>query len=131
MQKTVDINATSHRKYETQIKQFAKANRKNATDAEKKLWYELRSRLFINYKFRRQYAIENKYIADFVCIKEKLIIELDGGQHGETQNEILDEQRTEFLKSHGFKVIRLWNNEILTDIETCKTVIFEQLEMNK
>jgi len=131
MQKIIALNAPSHRKYETRIKQLAKVNRKNATDAEKKLWYELRSRLFINYKFRRQYAVENKYIADFVCLKEKLIIELDGGQHGETQNEIRDKQRTEFLKLRGFKVMRLWNNEILIDMETCKTAIFEQLEMNK
>ena len=86
------------------------------TDAEKILWFYLQKKQFHNLKFRRQQPIGN-YIVDFACLEKNIIIELDGGQHNETHNIEYDAKRDEFLKSHGFKVIRIWNNEIFENID--------------
>jgi very-short-patch-repair endonuclease len=83
--------------------------RREPTPAERKLWAYLRGNKLNGASFRRQHAIGN-YIVDFVSIKKKLIIELDGGQHLE-QSEY-DEERTHYLKSQGCKVVRFWNNQI-------------------
>lgn len=86
--------------------------RKELTPAERKLWAVIRNdQLGVN--FRRQHAI-GKYIPDFVCIKKKLIIELDGSQHLDQQQ--YDAERTTFLESQGYKVIRFWNNAVMNDL---------------
>jgi len=92
----------------------AKELRKNQTDAEKVLWNKLRNRQINGYKFRRQVPA-GSYIVDFMCVSVKLIIELDGGQHAEQQD--YDHKRTLFLASKNYKVLRFWNNEILTNID--------------
>lgn len=84
--------------------------RKNQTDAERCLWQCLRNRQLMGYKFRRQLPIGN-YIVDFVCHSLKLIIELDGSQHMSCQE--YDKQRTDFLESQGYSVLRFWNNDVL------------------
>ena len=86
------------------------------TDAEKILWFYLQKKQFHNLKFRRQQPIGN-YIVDFACLEKNIIIELDGGQHNETHNIEYDRKRDELLKSYGFKVIRIWNNEIFENID--------------
>ena len=78
----------------------AKELRKNQTEQEKRLWYELRNRRFFNLKFKRQVPIGN-YIVDFLCVEKMLIIELDGGQHNFDKNVSYDNQRTMFLP-HAF-----------------------------
>ena len=90
--------------------------RKNLTSAEKRLWYHLRGRRFYQYKFKRQYWIEN-YILDFVCLEKNLCIEVDGGQHNFLKNIKYDEKRTCFLKSKGFQILRFWNTEVLQNTE--------------
>ena len=94
----------------------ARELRNNMTEHEKKLWFYLRKRFINNCRFRRQYPIGN-YVVDFICREKNLIIELDGGQHNEVQSLIYDRERTDFLESKGFKVIRFWNNDIDTNIE--------------
>ena len=94
--------------------QRAKQLRRSQTDAERRLWYYLRSRQIENAKFRRQYAI-GKYFVDFVCLECELVVEIDGGQHAEQQG--YDEERTRFLQGQGFTVLRFWNNEVLTETE--------------
>ncbi len=94
---------------------LARNLRKNQTDAEQILWLKLRNKRFLNYKFRRQFAIE-PYIVDFVCLDLKLIIEIDGSQH--IDQAYLDAERTLFLKQQGFKLIRFWNNDLFTQIES-------------
>jgi len=90
----------------------ARKLRKELTPAERKLWAYIRNdKLGVN--FRRQHAIGN-YIPDFVCVKKKLIIELDGSQHVEQAE--YDTERTKFLEAQGYKVIRFWNNQIMNDI---------------
>jgi len=94
-------------------KRHAVELRKDSTPAEAKLWSHLRNdQLGVN--FRRQHAIDN-YIPDFCSPKAKLIIELDGSQH--LEQEEYDQERTEYLESQGYKVIRFWNNDVLNNLE--------------
>ena len=90
--------------------------RKNMTKQERILWTFLRKKNINNLKFRRQYPIGN-YIVDFICNEKKLIIEIDGGQHNENKNITYDQERTKYLESKGYKVIRFWNNDIDNNIE--------------
>ena len=94
----------------------AKELRQKMTDAETTLWNILRAKRFSGYKFRRQQPI-GKYIVDFVCMQAKLIIELDGGQHNFSENQLIDQQRTDFLRNCGYNVIRIWNNDIFSNID--------------
>jgi very-short-patch-repair endonuclease len=103
----------------------ARILRKNSTEAENQLWYFLRKRNFNNFKFRRQYVID-QYIVDFICIRKKLIIELDGGQHA--TDICYDERRTALLKSKGYTVLRFWNNEVFTEIEGVLGTILDKLK---
>lgn len=89
---------------------LSKALRKKPTDAEKLLWQRLRLRQMEGFKFRRQQPID-KYIADFACFENRVIIEADGGQHAINKEQ--DVERDDYLRLHGFKVLRFWNNDIL------------------
>jgi len=93
---------------------LARKLRKESTDAERLLWQYLRGRRLDGFKFRRQVVIES-YIVDFVCFDAKLIIELDGGQHLDQQE--LDENRTKDLLVMGYRVLRFWNHEVLSEME--------------
>ncbi|MBI2759019.1 MAG: endonuclease domain-containing protein [Chloroflexi bacterium] len=84
------------------------------TPAEKKLWLYLRAMREDGIHFRRQHAI-GQFIADFCAPRKKLIIELDGSQHLNQQER--DEERTAYLQSQGYKVIRFWNNDVMNNIE--------------
>jgi len=94
------------------------------TDAEKHLWQHLRARQVNGFKFRRQHPI-GKYILDFACINAKLAIEIDGGQHNEMQNQ--DNLRTAWLETHGWKVLRFWNNDVLQNTAGVLEVIYIEL----
>lgn len=100
----------------------ARKLRVSMTDAERKLWCELRQRQMSGLKFRRQHRI-GKYIADFVCLETRVIIEVDGGQHTAER----DALRTQELEALGFRVIRFWNNDVLTQIESVKEAIWNEL----
>ncbi len=92
----------------------AKALRKAQTEAEQKLWYHLRAHRFMRKKFKRQKPI-GRYVVDFVCLEEKLVIELDGGQHADHVE--YDQERDAWLKSEGYKVLRFWNIELMNEME--------------
>lgn len=92
----------------------AKTLRRNLTDAEQKLWYHLRAHRFMGRKFKRQKPL-GRYVVDFICIEEKLIIELDGGQHAE--NVEYDHERDSWLRGEGYVVLRFWNNELMNEME--------------
>jgi very-short-patch-repair endonuclease len=87
--------------------------RHEPTPAERKLWAYLRGDKLNGVNFRRQHALGN-FIVDFVSIKRKLVIELDGSQH--LEQEEYDAERTRYLESQGYKVIRFWNNQVEKDI---------------
>jgi leucyl-tRNA synthetase len=109
----VPRHATANPATASILYQNAKENRKKATEAEKKLWNEIRNRK-LEYKFRRQHPIDN-YIADFICLEQKLIIEVDGGYH--TQTKEYDDARTAVLNELGYRVIRFTNEEVINDIK--------------
>ncbi|GHU27554.1 endonuclease [Betaproteobacteria bacterium] len=90
----------------------AKALRKQMTDAEHCLWRQLRDRRFCEVKFRRQEPI-GPYIVDFVALSEKLVIELDGGQHADEAAIVYDNKRTAYLEAQGYRVLRFWNDDCL------------------
>jgi methylmalonyl-CoA mutase len=106
------------------LKEFALNHRNEATTAEKILWDNLRSKQ-TGYKFRRQHII-GQFIADFVCLKKGLIIEVDGGYHQLPEIKLSDEERTMQLNGLGFEVIRFRNEEITSQIETVITKIKER-----
>ncbi len=98
--------------------------RKEPTPAERKLWSRIRNDQ-LGVTFRRQHAVGN-YIPDFCCPKAKLIIELDGSQH--LEQEEYDEERTVYLETQGYRVLRFWNHEVLRNIENVIKVILYALE---
>jgi very-short-patch-repair endonuclease len=106
-----------------QINRHAARLRREMTDAERALWFELRGRRLLDHKFRSQWSL-GPYVADFCCLAAHLVIEVDGGQH----NENSDAARTAWLKEHGFRTIRFWNNDVLTNMDGVLALIAEALE---
>ena len=97
----------------------ARILRHNSTSEERKLWSRLRAKRF-GLKFRRQVPI-GKYVVDFACLEKKLIIEVDGFQHAENEQ---DKIRTAYLEKCGYCVIRFWNKEINQNLEMCLKKIY-------
>ncbi|HJX69271.1 MAG TPA: endonuclease domain-containing protein [Dehalococcoidia bacterium] len=100
--------------------------RKDATDAERKLWSILRNRQMAGLKFLRQYSI-GPYILDFYCPEQRLAIEVDGGQHADTHGQQCDTRRDSYLSDLNIHVIRFWNNDVLQNIEAIAQKIGEQV----
>ncbi|AGC76945.1 5-methyltetrahydrofolate--homocysteine methyltransferase [Nonlabens dokdonensis] len=109
------------------LKERVKASRLNPTEAEAKLWEHLSNKKLDGYKFRREHII-GMYIADFVCLKENLVIEVDGGYHNDLEQQEKDKERTEWLNDHGFKVIRFTNKDVLQNIEFVLDSVKNKLE---
>jgi len=107
------------------LKDFAKKNRSFQTEAEQLLWYHL-AKNKLGLHFRRQHII-GCYIADFVCLKAKVIVEVDGGYHSQAEQEIKDYYRTEDLNRLGFRVIRFKNEDIYQDISSVLDEIFNNI----
>ena len=103
------------------LHEWAKENRKYQTEAERFMWDRLRGNR-LGKKFNRQHVI-GQYIVDFVCLEEKLVIEVDGGYHCQPVQELLDEKRTERLNDMGFTVIRFDNETIIEKIDDVIKVI--------
>ncbi len=93
----------------------ARRLRRDATEAESLLWLYLRARRLRGFKFRRQAPI-GQYIADFACFHPRLVVEVDGSQH--THEDERDAARTAALVAQGYRVLRFWNNEVLSDVRT-------------
>ena len=114
-----------HKRTTPKVFKRAKELHRNMTPAEAKLWAHLRAHRVKNVHFRNQHAIGN-YVVDFCAPRRKLIIELDGSQH--LEQEEYDQERTKYLESLGYKVIRFWNNEVLNNIEGVMLAIIHTLE---
>ncbi len=93
------------------------------TDAERALWFEVRDRRLEGFKFRSQWSL-GPFVADFCCLSANLVVEVDGGQHNETA----DAPRTAWLKEQGFRVLRFWNNDVLTNMDGVLRVIVAALK---
>ena len=114
--------------YNSHNLKYAKSMRSNMTKEEAVLWYHLRAKRFMGLKFKRQVLIGD-YIVDFACLEKYLIIELDGSKHNEPSNVLLDKKRSEYLNNQGFKVLRIWNNDVNSNIEGVLEAIRFALEM--
>ena len=99
--------------------------RKNRTDAEIRLWQHLRRRQLDGSRFRQQVPL-GPYVVDFLCVKSRLMIELDGGQHA--MNAEADKKRTAWLESRGFRVLRFWNNDVFKNIDGVLATILKERE---
>jgi very-short-patch-repair endonuclease len=112
----------------TKHKTLARAIRLRAemTEAEKKLWRYLRGRQLDSRQFRKQVEIDD-YVVDFCCLKARLVIEVDGGQHNARAAQ--DEARTRYLNAQGYRVIRFWNNEVLQNIDGVLQEIVRALQL--
>ncbi len=102
---------------------IARKLRRNSTDAELYLWNRLRARAIGGFKFVRQEPI-GPFVVDFVCRDRFLVIEVDGGQHAERAS---DAQRDRWLKEHGYRVLRFWNNDVLGNVSGVLEVIADAL----
>jgi len=98
------------------LKAHGRDNRKEPTEAEDMLWQALRNRQLDGYKFRRQHQI-GSFIADFACISEKLVVEVDGEYHNTAEQKEFDEARTAYLNGAGFRVVRFTNQQVLGDLK--------------
>jgi very-short-patch-repair endonuclease len=92
----------------------ARKLRSNPTDAETRLWSRLRHKQIDGHRFRRQVP-PGPYVADFVCLDARLVVEVDGGQHAERAAQ--DTSRTAWLEAQGFRVLRFWNNDVLQNLD--------------
>ena len=97
--------------------------RSRQTDAERELWFAVRDRRLSGFKFVRQEAIGH-FIVDFVCRDKRLVVEVDGGQHGDSAE---DAARDAFLAGETYRAMRFWNNDVLSNRDGVLTVILEAL----
>lgn len=98
--------------------------RASATEAEQKLWSRLRTKQLDGFQFRRQYSI-GPFFVDFICLEADLIVELDGSQHADQKEQ--DESRSAFLRSYGCRVLRFWNFDVISDVDSVVEQIAETL----
>ena len=98
--------------------------RRQATDAETKLWFALRDRRLSGFKFVRQEAI-GSFIVDFACRDKKLIVEVDGGQHADS---VRDRVRDEVLRADGYRILRFWNSDVPANRDGVLSMILAKLE---
>ena len=103
----------------------ARELRKNPTEAERRLWEKLKRRQIAAVRFRRQQPI-GPFIVDFVCFERQVIVEVDGGQHAEQVS--YDKQRTCWLETQGYRVLRFWNNDVLSNTEAVAQTILDAVE---
>ena len=113
-----------HQAIQLRTPALAGGAREDSTPAERKLWSRIRNDQ-LRVTFRRQHAVGN-YVPDFCSPKAKLIIEMDGSQH--LEQEEYDEERTKYLGSQGYKVIRFWNHDVMNNIEGVILTIVHALE---
>ena len=106
------------------LKERRRNLRKNQTDAEALLWRKLRNKQINRIKFFRQYSV-GPYILDFFCSEKRLAIELDGSQH--LTNQEYDAERSYYLRSQDIKVLRFWNNEVISNLDGVFEKIFSEL----
>jgi very-short-patch-repair endonuclease len=104
----------------------ARRLRRNMTDAEKRLWSRIRDKQISDHQFRKQVPI-GPYIVDFCCLKEKLILEVDGGQHNQAE----DAERTAWLEANDYRVLRFWNNDVLQNTDGVVETIARALGSSK
>ncbi len=109
---------------------FAKENRKNSTVEENIIWQEIRNRKIDGFKFRRQHPVAG-YIPDFICLENKLILEIDGEYHNEEGQQKFDEARENWLGENGFKMLRFTNSEVKNNLKEVVKKIAQTMHLEK
>ena len=105
----------------------ARALRKSMSEPERLLWWALRNRNLDGARFRRQHPI-GPYVADFVCLEARLVVEVDGSQHGEPEQAAHDATRTRWLEGEGYRVVRVWAGEVFANLGGVKETISAALK---
>jgi very-short-patch-repair endonuclease len=118
------VGVRGHNNSQALMTERARDLRKAQTDTEYKMWQLLRNRQLSDAKFRRQYLV-GPYIVDFICLAHGLVIELDGSQH--VEQAAYDKERSQFLNTQGFTVLRFWNNEVLQQGESVLEIIRQHI----
>lgn len=113
-----------HKRTTPKVFGHAKELHRNMSTAEAELWKHLRAHRMGDVHFRNQHAIGN-YIVDFCAPRQKLIIELDGSQHLDQQE--YDDERTKYLEARGYRVLRFWNNDVMSNIDNVLKAIWNVL----
>jgi very-short-patch-repair endonuclease len=108
----------------------ARRLRRDMTDAERKLWWHLR-RLPIDHSHFRRQATIGPYFADFACHEQRLVIEVDGSQHNQPENIVRDTERSIYLQSQRYRILRFWNNDVLKNIDSVMEAILMAMHQNK
>jgi very-short-patch-repair endonuclease len=108
------------------VHRVARMLRRNATAAEKKLWYRIRASQLGGFQFRRQFPI-GEFIVDFCCRERRLVIERDGSQHADPIGVANDQERTRLISGRGYRVIRFWNEDIITNLDGVLEQVFAEL----
>ena len=109
---------------EKRLTPVARKLRRTMTDAEALLWSRLRGQQLGGYKFVRQFPV-GPHVADFACRSAKLVIELDGGQHSVAS----DAARTRDIETYGYRVIRYWNNDVMSNVDGVLESILQELDL--
>jgi very-short-patch-repair endonuclease len=107
------MKGVHHHEVSEALRHRARNSRHQSTDAERAMWRILRDRRLTGFKFRRQVPFKN-YILDFVCYEQRLIVEIDGGQHADSQR---DRHRDAVLAAADFSTVRYWNSDVLKNRE--------------
>jgi very-short-patch-repair endonuclease len=102
---------------------FSRRLRRDASDAERRIWSRLRNRRLGGFKFVRQEPVGD-YTVDFCCREERLIVEVDGGQHADSEH---DRRRDAWLRREGYRVLRFWNNDALANTDGVIGAIMAEL----
>ncbi|MDI6026068.1 DUF559 domain-containing protein [Corticibacterium sp. UT-5YL-CI-8] len=101
---------------------FARSMRADPTKAENVLWQALRNKQLEGLKFKRQVPLDG-YVLDFVCFEERLILEVDGSQHAQSESDLM---RDRHFAALGFKILRFWNDDVLKNLDgVCQTILHE------
>lgn|SRR5512134_113465 len=106
--------------------EFARALRRNATDAERLVWSLVRNKRLAGFKFRRQHPL-GPYIVDFLCVRARLAIEIDGGHHWTDAQQRHDRRRSEFIRRRGIRELRFTNIQVLRETESVLEAIWLSL----
>jgi very-short-patch-repair endonuclease len=122
------MNEEKRHHIQPELLERARSLRKDQTSAETKLWTILRNRQLQGFKFRRQQPI-GRFIVDFYCSENKLVVEIDGDTHAERKE--YDTNRTQWLENEGYQVIRFTNDEVLTNLENVALEILSHCESEK
>jgi very-short-patch-repair endonuclease len=104
--------------------------RRNQTNAERKLWVYLRELKQEGFHFRRQCPV-GPYVADFLCYSVRVVVEVDGGQHGTSEGIEHDRRRDEWFVKNGYRVLRYWNSDVLANTEGVMETILSALNEDK